>query len=267
MKILSSPKNPELLEAARLLQASHRKDTGLFLLEGLKLVREARDAGLEIRKVFVTEPCAKDDPALCRDLEEAVPTFLLPGDLLKKVSTLETPEGIVAVGVQRWATPESAAAQLSSRDEFFGVVTDGVSDPGNLGSLIRTATAFGASFLFVLRGGITPYHPKVLRASMGAAFRLTPLHAPADELVRFSASLNFELVSTSSHGGESLHEFRFPARYALVFGSEAHGVSEAVAGLAPRALRIPIAHVESLGMAVSAGIILYEAARRRAPAS
>jgi TrmH family RNA methyltransferase len=174
--------------------------------------------------------------------------------VLKAAAQTEHPTGALAV----LKLPAIRPLDQQS-DTSFGVILDTVSDPGNAGTIARTALAAGADFLVSTSNSVDLFGPKVVRAGMGAHFRL-PLYAgvPWDELRRALGDTTF--VAASAHGEQSVYDFEWPYRTALVVGSEAHGLSEEAKLIVQARVRIPMrTGVESLNAAIAAGILIYAA--------
>lgn len=249
---------PNLLRLARDLQRRKaRRRRRLALAEGARLVRDALDAGVSVRGVLIApafEASPLGDELLSTLMDRAIAVTRVPPRALAQAAETDTPQGIVAiVELPRWPlealTPEPAQPVI---------VLDRVQDPGNVGALFRTAFALGAKGAVLLRGTADPANPKVLRASMGACFRL-PIAALSDaEFASWVAGIEAE-VWVAATGGTPLSRVGRAERVALVFGNEGAGVRPAVRALARRTVAIPLARgAESLNVAVAAGILLYE---------
>lgn len=233
---------------------------GVLLAEGARLVGEALDAGLQVVAAAVSPRC---EPALRERLQHAAGELLeCSPDVMQRLSALETAPG-VAVLLRR---PTVAEADLLARARPpLVVVAAGVRDPGNLGALLRTAEAAGASGVVTMAGGADPFRDKAVRGSMGSVFRLPVQHGrDAAAVVAFARRHGLALV-VADGGGERAHsdvDFRGPT--ALVVGAEAAGVPGELLQAAAVRARIPLqAPVESLNVAVAAGVLLFEAWRQR----
>lgn len=257
-KDLSSTKNPAV---QRFRDAASGALEGAMLVEGQRLVVEALDAGLPVLEAAVSPRCS--DVRLVERLQERARTFLDCSDeLLARMSALETPQG-VAILVQR---PSYEEQDLLGGDLApLVVVAAGVRDPGNLGSVVRTAEAAGATGCITLQGGADPFRDKAVRGSMGSIFRLPVVHGldPA-AVIAFARDHRLQLV-VAEGGAERTHaqaDLRKPM--ALVLGAEAAGVPAELLRAADARVRIPLhAPVESLNVAVAAGVLLFEARRQR----
>ncbi|MBX3465182.1 MAG: RNA methyltransferase [Planctomycetes bacterium] len=257
-RTVTSTRNP-VVQQFRDVAAGAAPD--LLLAEGVRLVHEALEAGLEVVAAAMSPRCA--DPELGDRLRQTAGTFLdCSEDVMARLSALDAPPG-VAVLLRR---PRVDEPDLLGREVApLVVVAAGVRDPGNLGSLLRTAEAAGASGAVTMSGGADPFRDKAVRGSMGSVFRLPVLHGmPADRVVAFARRHRLVLV-VADGGGDRVHtEVDFRRPLALVVGAEAAGVPPELLRAADVRARIPLRPpVDSLNVAVAAGVLLFEAQRQR----
>jgi TrmH family RNA methyltransferase len=256
---VSSTKNP-IVQRFRAAAAGDVADA--MVAEGVRLVGEAVAAGVRVLAAAVSPRC--NDQALRTRLHDVAGEFVeCTDEVLAALSAVDTPQG-VAVLLQRPAAAE--ADLLRGPGAPLVVVAAGVRDPGNLGSLLRTAEAAGASGVLTLRGGADPFRDKAVRGSMGSVFRLPVLHGrDGAGVVEFARRHRLQLV-VADGGGERVHtqvDLRQPLL--LVVGAEAAGVPPELLAAAAVRVRIPLREpVESLNVAVAAGVLLFEAQRQRA---
>jgi len=261
---ITSVRNPAVKLVRSLARASERRTEGAYLAEGVRLITEAIASGQRARLVlFDPESLARSEAgrriaaALAGWAERAFPAT---SDVLAAAAQTVTPGGIVAV----LSMPDPG--QLGShRRDSLGVILDGVADPGNAGTILRSADAFGVGWVACAPGSVDLFSPKVVRAGMGAHFRL-PVYQAVEWEDLAAALPETALIGTDAAAGAPLSTFRWPASSALVIGSEARGLSsEAQAHLAGR-VRIPMrTGVESLNASVAASIVMYEASRASLP--
>ncbi len=232
-----------------------------MIAEGVRLVSEAVAAGMRVIEAAVSPRCS--DAKLRALLQDKAEAFVeCSDDVLERLSALETPQGVAVLLARR----ETAEVDLLRGDLApLVVIAAGVRDPGNLGSLLRTAEAAGATGCVTLRGGADPFRDKAVRGSMGSVFRLPVLHGmDAADVVAFARRQRLQLV-VADGGGERLHtqaDLRKPL--ALVVGAEAAGVPKELLAAADARVRIPLcAPVDSLNVAVAAGVLLFEVRRQR----
>ncbi len=257
-KVISSGRNPAV---QRFRDAAAGRLDGVLLAEGVRLVREALDAGMEVLEAAVSPRLA--DAELRDRLQQRAGSVLeCSDDVLARLSALETPQGVAVLLARR---------EVREDDLLHGdlaplvVVAAGVRDPGNLGSLLRTAEAAGASGCITMHGGADPFRDKAVRGSMGSVFRLPVLHGlDAAAVLAFCHRHRLQLV-VADGGGEVVYaaaDLKKPL--ALAVGGEAAGVPAELRAAAASRVRIPLRPaVESLNVAVAAGVLLFEARRQR----
>jgi TrmH family RNA methyltransferase len=233
-----------------------RRERGRFVLEGATLLDEGLRAGLSIEALYVT-PRAYAESSAVRELDErGTPTFTIDERTAAALSDVEAPSGLLAVAPVR-RLPVPALLGLAG----LVLVLADLNDPGNAGTLIRSAEAFGAAGVLFGRSGVDPYHPKAVRAAMGSLFRMAVAVGDAAEMIDAAAGLGVTVVGLTS-GGSPFGPV-WPARCALVVGNERHGLGEWAAAC-DRLVEIPMrGGAESLNAAVAGSIALYEASRNR----
>lgn len=244
--------NAQLKIIRKLSQKKFRNELKLFVAEGLRLCEEVPPAQIEFgffTREFLSDERAAALVARLKNLQE------VPSATLEKISDTQTPQGILLVVRQRLSTLEDVAAKK------IVAVLDGVQDPGNVGTILRTAEAFGVGVI-MLDGSAELFNPKVVRASMGAIFYLPVTIASRDEFL--SAMCSREILAAAVDSTAEIywrHDFtRSPV--AIVFGSEAVGVSAEILDAAKKIFIPMYGHAESLNVATSAAIILAEAVRQ-----
>lgn len=246
----------ERLAAVRSLRSvKGRRERQSFAFEGTTLLREARAANFPIDELYVTQVIYDATP-LVRQLDaEGIPTFIIEEAVAARISDLTTPSGMVAVAPIRLTDLE----EIVQRRGTILILAD-VNDPANAGTLLRSAEAFGCGDVVFGRLGVDPYHPKVVRGSMGAVFRLSLSVASPDELTPAASSQRLHFLGLTA-AGTSLADERWEEPVALVVGNERRGLG-AWEDLCERMLAIPMAgEAESLSAGVAGSIALYEAMR------
>lgn len=240
-----------------------RERRGLALAEGVRLVEEALAAGVPIRGAVVgpaLEATARGKSLKAALAGAAVPLHDVSSDELAQLADTEHPQGIIAIiAPRRWNV---AHITLAPRDTVL--VLDAVQDPGNVGTMIRTAFALGAGAVIALPGSADLANPKVIRSTMGAIFRMPCAVAGTDEFLAWAAQQQLALWVGDSEG-EPVREAGTGSRagrVALVVGNEGAGVSDALRRAAARRIAIPLAEgAESLSVGAAAAILLYEVLR------
>jgi TrmH family RNA methyltransferase len=237
-----------------------RERRELTLAEGVRLLEEALASGVKVRGA-ATSPTLEGTPrgmALKERLERAGVTLEdVDDDELVRLAGTEQPQGIVAVVEPRHWTFDDIPITPAS----VVMVLDGVQDPGNVGALARTALALGAAGLVTLPGTADLYNPKALRGSMGALFRLPSVISSVGGFIGWARGAGVALWTTAS-SGRPVERGAREGPIALLVGNEGAGVQPELAAVAARSVSVPLANgVESLNVAVAAGILLYEVTR------
>lgn len=257
---LTGLQNPQVKAAAELKQKKYRQQQGLFLAEGLRTVEEAVHSKTVV-SIFYT--AIDDDRTRCV-LEEAaaqqLKLYCVSDAVMKKIADTETPQGIIAVCKVHDVTLD----KLLSKGEML-LVLDRVGDPGNLGTMLRTADAAGIGGVVLLKGCVDIYAPKTVRSSMGSLFHVPVVSGVAeDKFIAEAKDAGYELLVTSLEGADNLYKADLGGRIAFVMGNEAGGVSASLLERADKRVFIPMAgRAESLNVAMAAGIVMFEALRRR----
>ena len=237
-----------------LKDAKARREAGLFLVEGEVMIREALGCGLKLRELAAEESHADFAREVCGNARG----FIVTRSLLETICDTRTPQGVCAA----FELPEPVALeQLPERI----VALDGVQDPGNLGTIWRTADAAGFQALLLGAGGADPLSPKVQRAAMGSGFRLPFCHAPelADALLQLRQR-GYRVFASDLSGADFYARPDAGEKFVLVIGNEARGISDAVREAADCRVKLPMrGGAESLNAAVAAGIMMYELMRGR----
>ncbi|WP_153131013.1 TrmH family RNA methyltransferase [Dechloromonas hortensis] len=254
MKLIQSRDNAFFKALKRLAESGReRRKTGKTLLDGVHLV-EAYEAAFGAVETLVVAESALAGGEVARFVEgrDAV---LLADVLMRELGLVDTPSGLLAVA----AMPDSFAAVDLEKE---AILLDGVQDPGNVGTLLRTAAAAGIKQALLAPGCAAAWSPKVLRAGQGAHFALA-IHEDAD-LAGFMAAYRGTTAVTCLDGSTSLYEADWQGPLAWVFGAEGQGVSPALIAAARLRIRIPMpGAVESLNVAAAAAVCLFEAVRRK----
>jgi RNA methyltransferase, TrmH family len=218
---------------------SSRYEDRAFVVEGLGLLRQAIEAGWEVEGVYVT-------PGTVVDVDATV--FELVPNVMERVASTESPQPVLAVVAMRAVVVPEAAT--------FVLVADRLADPGNVGTIIRSAEAAGADAVVLTPGSVDPYNSKVVRASAGSLFRIPVVVATLDSLS------GFRRLGTSSHRGDVYTDPVYHGKVAVVVGNEAHGLDDGTA--IDQWITIPHAGAaESLNVAMAATVLAFEVARQR----
>ncbi len=270
MKHITSHENPIIKKAAGLRQRKAREKEGLYLIEGIHLCGEALGIVERIEFLFVRESQweEKSDGELreiVRQFEEkGVKTAVASDKIFDKLADTETPQGLVAVIRRRDWDPESFFAADKRGGHGNLLVLDRIQDPGNAGTLLRTAEAAGFQGVLAVKGTTDLYSPKVVRAAAGSLFRLPILFTEnAGGTAGLLHSRGKRIVAATPYCDSFHFQERLDRNVALIVGNEAGGISEAFLQAADSRVKIPMCEpVESLNAAVAAGILMYESLRQ-----
>ena len=262
---IDSPANKKVKLAASLHSRKHREKEGLFIAEGIRLGEMAAAAGWDI--VFGLYTAELSEQARGRQLLaqlEAQGCLLCEttAAVYRKASATDTPQGILLVMRQQKSRLQELPA--AGKQPLY-VVLDGVQDPGNAGTIIRTADAVGADGVILLKGSVDVFGDKTVRSTMGSLFHLPVCtDVTAEELMDFAAAQDLMLYATALDESAQPHFAQdFTRGTAIVFGNEGNGVSEAILQRAAKTYIPMYGQAESLNVGVSAAVVLYEAVRQR----
>lgn len=257
MKHISSRDNP-LIKQLRALSESarERRETGQTVLDGVHLAEAALAAGVSLRQLVVSERgMTRAEIIALLDACEDTPSCLLPDALFAQISPVDSPTGLLAV----IDTPDEVAGSLSDTV----IALDGVQDPGNLGTILRTAAAAGVRDVLLGNGCAQAWAPRVLRAGMGGHFRLR-LRERVDLVTALKGFRGQVLATLPEASTPSLYQCDLSGPVAWLFGAEGAGLSSEVAALATGGVRIPMpGAVESLNVGAAVAVCLFEQARQR----
>ncbi len=260
-ELITSADNPLLKDIRKALARGGITADGCCVVETFHLLEEALRSHCRVRTVLAAESVGASVEDQVRD-HAGIRLIMVPDKLLNATADVVTSQGVVAL-----VEPPEHEIQQMLGPQSLVIVVDGLQDPGNLGSILRSAEAFGATGLLLLKGTVSPFNSKALRASAGSVFRVPFVTAveetrALDVLRGGGLHLYAGVPKTDGHSGSSPSEADLTCPCAIIIGSEGRGVSPSLRR-ACRDLSIPTAGVESLNAAVSAAILLYEASRQR----
>lgn len=238
---------------------------GYCAIEGAKILEEAIRSGLRIKTVFFSASAASKSAKLLPQLGSHVETLLLPDALFSSIVASDSPQGIAALVRLKTFSVEEVIAKSSLGPL---VVLAGIQDPGNLGTILRSAEAFGASGVLLGEGTVSPFNSKVVRGSAGSAFRLPIVQTKLNDAILLLKQNAVRLLATSSHKGVPLYEAKLSGPVAIFIGNEGAGVPRNMFSAMDEMLAIPHSdQVESLNAGIAASILLYEIAKQRGAAA
>ncbi len=257
MPTLVSPKNPMLKDVRKAIARGTVTDQGFAVAESFHLLEEALRSDCEISAVLAAESVRAAVESHVRGLKK-IRVGVVPDDLFRSISSTEASQGVIAL-----VRPPQWSVEQLFRGQALTVVLDGLQDPGNAGTVLRAAEAFGATGVAFLKGTASPYNAKCLRASAGSIFRM-PVIAALDPQVFLACAeqRKIALFALMPKGSLEISKADFSRKCAIVVGSEGRGVSERLGEKSTR-VRIPTVGVESLNAALAAGIALFVARTQR----
>ncbi len=263
-EIITSLQNQTVKLAAALKQKKQRDVTGLFIAEGVRLLEEVHLADWQVEACLYTEAALqhKRTEKIIHELQDKGCRMLIVSEAVYlKVTDTEQPQGIMAIVKKK----NQLLTRILQADCPLIVILDALQDPGNVGTVIRTADAVGASGVILTKGCADVYSSKAVRATMGSLFHLPIFDGISyEEVVSSLRIAGVNLFATSLASSNLYYEADFKKPAAVIFGNEGSGVHETLLNQADSAIFIPIlGKAESLNVAASAAVILYEAIRQR----
>ncbi|HOJ09677.1 MAG TPA: 23S rRNA (guanosine(2251)-2'-O)-methyltransferase RlmB [Clostridiales bacterium] len=270
MQLIKSENNPLIKEVKALKTKKYREQKKLYFIEGLKFVEEALLSGADITKIFISETLEINGKIsgikLITSKEEPIEydIYVVPDNLFKGMSDTGTPQGILAVVKMRNYTMDDIIALKNNKDNLF-VVLDSIQDPGNMGTIIRTADAADFTAIIVSKGCVDFYNPKVLRSTMGSIFHIPVVFCDnLADVLKYFRSQGIKTYAAHLNGTVSYFNVNMSNNAAIIIGNEANGISNETASLADIFIKIPMpGSAESLNASVAAGVLIYESVRQR----
>ncbi len=261
LRRIESRQNSLVKQLRTAFARSELTPTGACAIEGERIVEEAIRSGLRFEAVFFSEAAGSRIDRLLPQIGAQVETLELPQAVFASAVPSESPQGVAAlVRLKRYSFEDI----LGSADRGILIAVAGVQDPGNLGTIIRSAEAFGAAGVLVGEKTVSAFNSKVVRASAGSLFRLPVVESKLAGAIAQSRAQGVRWVATSSHKGRPLRDADLTGATAVLIGSDGAGIPRELMTMIDEVIVIPHAErVESLNAGVAASILLYEAARQR----
>jgi len=264
MDLIISSKQNSLVKYIRSLRDKRtREKEGHFVVEGLNFVNEALSSGIIPEKLIISESAGDNLKAadIIKQVSNRASIVRVSDSVMEYMSETETPQGVMSL----LKIPEVSLTSLPVLTKSVFIIMDGIQDPGNVGTVIRTADAFGMTGVMMSKGCADLYNSKTLRSTMGSLFHLPVLRdVAATELVDFLQSRSIcTAVTCLEEEVLPIEDLNLVFPLALVFGSEARGVSTELRQAGDYLMKVPmVGAAESLNVGVAAGIVIYEASRR-----
>lgn len=263
---ISSEKNQIIKDIIKLKTKKERDKTGLFYIEGERFINELLTKNFIIQKIIMSKAYYENNINNSSNINkyEFVDNIVLDKGLFDKISDTINPQGILAI-CKKINNQDICDNLFNNNNNNLFIVLDRITDPGNLGTIIRTSEALGANAIFLSSDCVDLYNPKVLRSTMGSIFHIPiVIDYDLDELINKFKSNNINIICTHLKGNSMPYEVNLTTNIAVLVGNEANGVLDKYVEQADTLIKIPmLGQVESLNVSVSASIILYEVLRQR----
>lgn len=261
--MITSAQNKLIKEVKGLARKRERSKTGLFVAEGLRFVQSALDVKAQVEYILYSESIFRTEEGcqLIKSLEATQAKVMEIDDkLMAELSDTQSPQGIIAVVNQPKYTWQDI-----NKDKGFILILDRLQDPGNLGTIIRTADAAGADGLVLTKGSVDVYNPKVLRSTMGSIFEMPILEGLEwEEIQSHLSQAGYEVYATALEDSVDYDTPDYKNASALIIGNEANGISSQILDSVDTKVKIPIVgSAESLNAGVAAAVMMYEVLRQR----
>lgn len=260
MQVITSKDNEMIKNIKKLKEKKYRDEENKFLVEGIKMVQEAINENAKISKIVICEDCINDGSIKQELLYEIAKhdCIYVSEKVFQNISDVTNPQGILAV------IEKENGEDIISYDEDVIVVLDGIQDPGNLGTILRTIDSVNLKQVILSEQTADPYNPKVVRSTMGAIYRVNMIRSKnIIDTLKNMKKHKYDIVATSLQTDKSIYDIDYKKKV-IIIGNEANGVSKEVLDLANEKVKIPmIGKTESLNAAVATGIILYEYVRKK----
>ncbi len=258
--MITSTSNPHMKDIKHLRERKHRAETGLCLIEGIRIVYEALLQGAGVREILFSPELAKSeviDEVVQKARVSGVQITEVSRSVFESLSGKEGPQGLAAVVQQQWVTLD-----VVKDNKGLWVALYEVADPGNLGAILRTCDATGAKGVVLIGNCTDPYDPAAVRASMGAVFSRRISRTPVEQFVSWVKQHKPQLVGTADKASMDYRAMHYNTNMILLMGSERQGIPDALAEICDEIVSIPMRGTcDSLNLAVATGVMLYEIMR------
>ena len=255
MQRISSKDNSLIKHIKRLKEKKYRDEYGEYAVEGLKLIKEAIQENADIRHIVVCDGCDNSEMIESHlKYEMARLDFIyVPQNIFKLLSDVENPQGVLAV-----ISKPNKESDINLNEDII-LALDDIQDPGNLGTIIRSAVAFNVDTIIMSNNTVDLYNEKTIRASEGMIFNINILK---EELISFINNLkkkDYKIFGTNVNGGKLVNNLELPKKYAIIVGNEGSGVKKEILDMCDEHFYVPMnLKCESLNVGVATSIILYE---------
>ena len=260
MQVISSKDNDFIKHVKKLKDKKYRDINQEFVIEGIKLIREAIEENADIKQIIICDNCLNSD-VIPKELMYEIAKYecvYVTEKIFRTITDVNTPQGLLAI-IGRNSTEN----EINYNQDII-VALDDIQDPGNLGTILRTVDSIGLNQILVSKGTADCYNPKVVRSTMGAIFRVKIIEC--DNLTKTLQEVRnhqYKVIVTSLQTENSVYDIKYNKKV-VVMGNEANGVSAEIQNLADEKIKIPmLGKTESLNASVATGIVLYEYVRQK----
>lgn len=258
METIQSKDNALVKETKKLKEKRYRVEKSQFLIEGFRFVEEALKSSYKVSEIFLSDEAVSKWYSFEMEakLQKYTKVYIVKNSVLQLLSSTETPQGIVAVVNNR-------DVEIVDKEGFY-ILVDRIQDPGNMGTIIRTAHAAGAIGVIVTKGTVDVYNEKTLRSTMGSIFNIPVIEDKNLNLVDILRKKGFKLVVSSLSKSENFYEVNLTGKIIIAVGNEGGGISEELYNMGDLKVKIPMpGNAESLNVSVAASIMMFEAVRQK----
>lgn len=260
MQQITSKENKIIKHIIKLKEKKYRKEYNEYIIEGAKIVQEAIQEKAKIKQIIISENAINTDLIQNHLKEELqkIDYIQVPSKIFKLISEVEKPQGILAI-----IEKEKQEENIDVNQDII-LALDDLQDPGNLGTIIRTADSVGLKQILISKGTTEAYNPKVIRSTMGAIFRVKIIECEnLKETLKRLQKNNFKIMVTDLNTDKSIYDIKLQKKV-IIIGNEANGVSEEIKNIADTRAIIPMfGKTESLNASIATGVILYEYVRQK----
>lgn len=256
MQLITSKDNDKIKEIKKIRDSKKvRDEKNVYIIEGLKMLKEAMSEGVKINTIIICEECLEKTAITSKLLYEIAKfnCIYVTKNIFNTLTEVVNPQGVLAI-VEK---PDTSNIKY---DEDIIMLLDNIQDPGNLGTVLRTADAIGLTQVLVTKNTVNPYNPKVIRATMGAIFRVNVVVIEDFEILKRNG---YTVIATSLKGSNNIYDVKFN-KHVIIIGNESNGISEELLDFADIKAKLPMnGKAESLNASVAASIIMYEYMRQK----
>lgn len=260
MNIISSKDNELVKNIKKLKDKKYRDLENVYIVEGIKMVKEAILENSSIKQIIICDDCEKSD-LISKEMMYEIAKYdciYVTNKIFKYITEVQSPQGVMAI-----IEKNNKDKEINYNEDII-VVLDDIQDPGNLGTILRTVDSIGLSQILVSKGTADPYNPKVVRSTMGAIYRVKVIECNnLKETLKEIKKNKFKILVTSLEDSKSVYDIKYYKKV-IVIGNEANGVEEDIVKLADEKIKIPmLGKTESLNASVATGVVLYEYVRQK----